>query len=68
MWIDSILTRFSIQPCQCYTPRFYQMASYAGLWIVGYVIGFPLFVLWKLWTYKRKLLAGTKQLHELRCE
>eukprot|EP00935_MAST-01C_sp_MAST-1C-sp1_P000323 g323.t1 len=51
---------------ECYTPRFYRMSGYAALWLIGYVVVFPLVLFWKLWTYKVKLLAGTKQLHELR--
>ena len=51
---------------ECYTPRFYKMASYAVLWVVGYVVAFPALVFWKLWTYKRKLLAGTKHPRDFR--
>jgi hypothetical protein len=28
------------------------MAAYAGVWLIGYVIAFPLFILYKLWTYR----------------
>jgi hypothetical protein len=28
------------------------MAAYASVWIISYVVAFPLFVLYKLWSYR----------------
>ena len=37
---------------RCDSQEWKAMAAYAGVWIVGYVIAFPLFVLYKLWSYR----------------
>jgi hypothetical protein len=43
---------------ECYTPRFYRMAAYASLWIVGYIFAFPILLFCKLRSYHEKLARG----------
>jgi serine/threonine protein kinase len=38
---------------QCDTPEWYAYAIYSGVWIAGFVLSFPTFVLWKLYSYRR---------------
>ena len=38
---------------QCDTPEWYAYAIYSCVWIAGFVLSFPMFVLWKLHTYRR---------------
>jgi hypothetical protein len=37
---------------RCDSSEWKAMAAYAGIWICVYVISFPLFVLYKLWSYR----------------
>jgi hypothetical protein len=37
---------------RCDTQEWKAMAIYAGVWMCAYVIAFPLFVLYKLWSYR----------------
>jgi hypothetical protein len=37
---------------QCFTSEWYAYAAYAWCWVACYVIAFPAFVLWKLFTYR----------------
>ena len=45
---------------ECYTSRWYLMSSYAAIWIVGYIIVFPVFIFHKLFSYHRKMSHGIK--------
>jgi nitrate reductase NapE component len=36
---------------RCDSQEWKAMAAYAAVWIAAYVVGFPLFVLYKLWSY-----------------
>ena len=37
---------------ECYTSRWYDNAAYAVIWIVVFVLLFPLFIFMKLWSYQ----------------
>jgi serine/threonine protein kinase len=37
---------------ECFTPHWHLMAAYAGVWATFYVAGFPLLILYKLWSYR----------------
>jgi hypothetical protein len=47
---------------RCDTHEWKMMAAYAGVWGLVYVIGFPLFVLYKLWSYRTQTTLGTSRL------
>eukprot|EP00935_MAST-01C_sp_MAST-1C-sp1_P000111 g111.t1 len=40
---------------ECYTPAWTAMAVYASVFLVAYVVGFPLFIGAKLWSYRHAL-------------
>ena len=53
---------------QCYTSEWTAMAAYASAFLVTYVVGFPLFVGTKLWSYRhalRKQVQGPGQVCKL---
>jgi hypothetical protein len=37
---------------ECGTPAWNAIAAYAGVWMATFVIGFPLFVMGTLWSYR----------------
>jgi hypothetical protein len=42
---------------ECYTPQWNAMAVYAGIFLAIYVVGFPVLVGTKLWSYRHQLRA-----------
>jgi hypothetical protein len=42
---------------QCYNSKWYGMAAYASFFLVFYVIGFPLYIGRKLWSYRDEISA-----------
>ena len=44
----------------CYTPEWTAMAVYASVFLVTYVVGFPVFVGATLWSYRHRLRAQTQ--------
>jgi hypothetical protein len=50
---------------RCDSTRHTAYAVYSGLWIACYVVAFPVFVLWKLWSY-REAQPLKKELIDLR--
>jgi hypothetical protein len=51
---------------RCDTARWWGMAAYAGTWYLAYVMGFPLFVLYKLWSYRKSSADHQKEHVDLR--
>ena len=51
---------------RCDTARWWGMAAYAGTWYLAYVMGFPLFVLYKLWSYRKSSAKHEKEHVDLR--
>jgi hypothetical protein len=43
---------------RCDSQEWKAMAAYASVWICAYVIAFPLFVIYKLWSYRGNATAG----------
>jgi hypothetical protein len=49
----------------CYTSGWTSMAAYAGVWVGLYVILFPLFILWTLWSHQSMVQRGKGESFEL---
>jgi serine/threonine protein kinase len=50
---DALSTKTFLQAdysLECYTPKWKAMAAYAGIWIVVYVVAFPLYIVHELFT------------------
>jgi hypothetical protein len=45
---------------ECYTNQWTAMAVYASVFLVGYVVGFPVFIGLTLWSYRHQLRAQSQ--------